>query len=271
MTSMDKFCLNWNGYHKDINESFRILRENQRLFDVTLVTDDGQHVQAHKIILSAGSNFFSDIFMKSNHSNMLVYLKGISSDKLELVINFIYSGEVSLAQEHLKMFIETGKELQVKGLEGELIEVDEYTNEKQSFPQQNEQRYDDYEYGKINPGSAEDDNDAVDKMKGKILESGTNNELGLQINEMIEKNEGVWRCKICGKATNKNSNIREHAERHMKGIFSACQNCSKTFTNRPSLKKHISRFHSELFSCNICERTGMKKGAFQKHNKKHHE
>jgi len=116
MNNMDKFCLNWNGYDTNIRESFRKLREDQRLFDVTLVTDDGQHIQAHKIILSAGSIFFSDIFMKSNNSNMLVYLKGICSDTLEPVIDFIYNGEPFTTQEKLKEFIEAGKELQVKGL-----------------------------------------------------------------------------------------------------------------------------------------------------------
>merc|ERR1719370_221872 len=120
---MDKFCLNWNGYDANIRDSLRKLREGQRLFDVTLVTDDGLHIQAHKIVLSAGSKFFSDIFMKSNHSNMLVYLKGISSDKLAPVIDFIYNGEAFITQEQLKVFIETGKELQVKGLEGELTGV----------------------------------------------------------------------------------------------------------------------------------------------------
>ena len=71
--------MKWNEFDTNIRGYLRILREDQRLFDVTLVTDDGQHIQAHKIILSAGSNFFSDIFVKSNHSNMLVYLKGITS------------------------------------------------------------------------------------------------------------------------------------------------------------------------------------------------
>ena len=36
-------------------------------FDVTLVSDDEQHIQAHKIILSASSDFFKNILMKSNH------------------------------------------------------------------------------------------------------------------------------------------------------------------------------------------------------------
>ena len=120
---MDKFCLNWSGYDANIRSYFKTLREDPILADVTLVTDDGQHIQAHKIILSAVSNFFSDIFMKSNHSNMLVYLKGISSDMLEPVIDYIYYGEAFIIQEQLKVFIETGKELQVKGLEGELTGV----------------------------------------------------------------------------------------------------------------------------------------------------
>merc|ERR1719209_2409583 len=134
---MDKFCLNWNGYDTNIRDSLRKLREHQRLFDVTLVTDDGQHIQAHKIILSAGSNFFSDIFTKSNHSNMLVYLKGISSGKLEPIIDFIYNGEVFITQEQLKVFIDAGKELLVKGLEGEMTGMEENTNENPIYHKEN--------------------------------------------------------------------------------------------------------------------------------------
>jgi len=125
MNNMDKFCLNWNGYDTNIRESFRKLREDQRLFDVTLVTDDGQHIQAHKIILSAGSHFFSDIFLKSNQTNMLIYLKGINSVQLENLLDFLYNGEASVGQEELKEFLETGKELQVKGFEAYVAGVGE--------------------------------------------------------------------------------------------------------------------------------------------------
>ena len=111
---MDKFRLERNAFEENIRNYFRNLREDQRLFDVTLATDDGQHIQAHKIILSAGSYFFSDIFQKSNHANMLVYLKGISSKKLEQVLDFIYNGEVSIDQEEIIVFVETGKEFQVQ-------------------------------------------------------------------------------------------------------------------------------------------------------------
>merc|ERR1719232_1304441 len=117
MRSMEKFCLKWNEFEENIRESFKKLRVDQVLADVTLATEDGQQIQAHKIVLSAGSNFFSDIFVKSNHPNMLVYLKGITFAELEPVINFLYNGEAYVAQEELKMFIDTGNELKVKGLD----------------------------------------------------------------------------------------------------------------------------------------------------------
>ena len=93
---MEKYCLKWNEFESNIRESFGKLREEQRLFDVTLSTDDGKLMQAHKMILSAGSNFFSEIFMKSDHTNMLIYLKGISSSELENVTDFFCTMETHL-------------------------------------------------------------------------------------------------------------------------------------------------------------------------------
>ena len=90
---MEKFCLKWNKFEANIRESFRNLREEERLFDVTLATDDGHHMKAHKMLLSAGSDFFSDIFMKSNRKNILIYMEGISNTEIELehVADFMYN------------------------------------------------------------------------------------------------------------------------------------------------------------------------------------
>merc|ERR1719245_970563 len=125
MNNDDKWCLRWDQFDKNIREYFSSLRKDGRMFDVTLATEDGQQIQAHKIILSAGSEFFSDIFQNSHHSNILVYLKGIRIAQLETLVDFIYSGEAFISQEDLKQFLEAGKELQVKGLQGELQGVQE--------------------------------------------------------------------------------------------------------------------------------------------------
>ena len=120
---MDNFCLKWDDFEKNIRECFRTLRDNQKSFDVTLATDDGHQIQAHKIILTVGSNFFNDILTATHHSNVLVYLKGISSCELETVLDFLYNGESSVAGNDLKVFFKMGKELQVNGLEVELMNI----------------------------------------------------------------------------------------------------------------------------------------------------
>merc|ERR1719186_2238816 len=87
MNTMEKFCLRWNEFETNIRESFRELREEQNHFDVTLATDDGHQIEAHKIILSAGSNFFSKILRQTKHSSPFIYLKGINRVELEYVID----------------------------------------------------------------------------------------------------------------------------------------------------------------------------------------
>ena len=93
MKSMDKCCLKWNEFESNIRESFRELREEQNHFDVTLASDDLHQIKAHKIILSAGSNFFSEIFKRTKHPSPFIYLKGIKRAELESVVDFLYNGE----------------------------------------------------------------------------------------------------------------------------------------------------------------------------------
>ena len=113
---MEKFCLKWNEFEVNIRESFKELRDGHNHFDVTLATDDGHQIEAHKIILSAGSTFFSEIFKNIKHQSPFIYLKGIKRVELEHVIDFLYNGEANIGQEELNNFLETAQELGVKGL-----------------------------------------------------------------------------------------------------------------------------------------------------------
>ena len=120
---MERLCVKWSEFETNIREYFRKLREEQIVFDVTLATDDGQQIQAHKIVLSAGSTFFRDIFSKSVHTKMLVYLKGIKSKSLKQVGQFLYNGEVYINQEDISEFLETAKELKIIGIENEVPDI----------------------------------------------------------------------------------------------------------------------------------------------------
>jgi hypothetical protein len=111
----EKFCLRWNDFKLSISESFQNLREEKDFFDVTLACEDNQ-IQAHKVILSACSPFFRNILRRNPHQHPLLYLKDVKYTELLAVINFMYLGEVSVAQDELNSFLNVAEELRVKGL-----------------------------------------------------------------------------------------------------------------------------------------------------------
>merc|ERR1711936_320650 len=105
----------WNDFEKNISGAFRELREDKDFFDVTLACDDEQ-LQAHKVILSACSPFFRAILRRNKHDHPLLYLKGVKYVDLVAVLNFMYHGEVNIAQEELNSFLAVAEDLKVKGL-----------------------------------------------------------------------------------------------------------------------------------------------------------
>jgi len=115
MGSSEKFCLRWNDFERNISGAFRELREDKDFFDVTLACDDDQ-IQAHKVILSACSPFFRTILRRNRHEHPLLFLKGVKYVDLVSVLNFMYHGEVNVAQEELNSFLAVAEDLKVKGL-----------------------------------------------------------------------------------------------------------------------------------------------------------
>ena len=232
----------WDDFDTNNREYFKGLRENQRLFDVTLATEDGQHIQAHKLILSAGSHFFNDIFRKCNQANMLIYLKGITNAHLEHVIDFIYNGEVFISEKELNQFLDTAKELQVKGLLGKLPGFqNKEKNEQNTFKSKDNEDGDsqDVFFYPVEDISKMEEYDTV-KIEREHL---SDNDLDIRIEEMIGEHEGLLKCKMCGKMSTRKQDIRRHAETHLEGMPHACQMCSKTFSTRNAFRQHKQRYH----------------------------
>jgi len=115
MSSSEKFCLRWNDFESNISVAFREIREEKDFFDCTLSVGSRQ-IQAHKLILSACSPFFRSILRQNPHQHPLLYLKGVEFTDLQAVLNFMYHGEVNVAQEELNSFLAVAEDLKVKGL-----------------------------------------------------------------------------------------------------------------------------------------------------------
>ena len=115
MGSNEKFCLRWNDFESNISLAFQNIRDEKDFFDITLSCGQKQ-IQAHKLILSACSPFFRSVLKQNPHQHPLLYLKGVEFSDLQSVLNFMYHGEVNIAQEDLNSFLSVDEDLQVKGL-----------------------------------------------------------------------------------------------------------------------------------------------------------
>merc|ERR1712227_582911 len=116
MDTHEVFSLRWNDYNKNINQTYQRLLQSKNFADVTLVCSDGKRIEAHKVILSGSGSFFSDILTNSDHPHPLIYMKGVSVNDLKSIIDFIYNGEVNIAQNNLDTFLALAEELQLTGL-----------------------------------------------------------------------------------------------------------------------------------------------------------
>ena len=96
----EKLCLQWNDFKENAVNTFGTLREDKDFTDVTIVCEDGKQVDAHKVILANSSPFFQNILRKNKHIHPLIYMKGVKSDDLLAVIDFLYCGETNIYQEN---------------------------------------------------------------------------------------------------------------------------------------------------------------------------
>ena len=121
-------------FNSNAGQAFKLFRKEQDLLDVTLVCDDGE-IDAHKLVLYTGSEFFKSALKKSKHQHPLLYMKGIKIKYLEEILDFLYKGEVNIALDEFNEFIETASDLQIKGITEDKIssfaQLEEHFNGRQ--------------------------------------------------------------------------------------------------------------------------------------------
>ena len=112
----DMFLVKWDSFRSNLVASFRSLRCEESFSDVSLLCSDGRRLVAHRVVLASSSPFFRDILQSIEHPHPVIYLRGVMSEDMLSVLDFIYSGEVSLAEGRLEPFLALGEDLKVDGL-----------------------------------------------------------------------------------------------------------------------------------------------------------
>ena len=282
----DQFALSWSQHESDRTIMVKELLEKRSFVDVTIVCDDDQ-IDAHKVLLSAASPFFRNIFERNPQSHPLLYIRGSKKKSVKALIDFIYGGETSVPFYDLESFMKLGEDLQIKGLVDKTCDDETYDSE--SFQ-------DDEDIGKID--REKDFNKDFDEIKAngkekfqKLLEekreiqqSGneekfTNDssmiELGYHSLEYISAEEdflkdgikenmlaeldakvesllvkvdkGKWTCKECDYKSSK-QHVKEHIEEHLDGYSHSCETCEKVFKKRITLRMHKSKCTKKMNS-----------------------
>ena len=110
----DKFNVTWETFSDHIQLMFKELYEEEKHSDVTLICDDRTQFKAHKIILSACSQVLKEIIEINPTQDSLIYLRGIQSNELESILQFMYLGEAKCPNDRISEFLKVAQDLEVK-------------------------------------------------------------------------------------------------------------------------------------------------------------
>jgi len=252
----EKFCLKWNDFQTNLCETFQNVRGEDDFSDITLVSEDKQHVKAHRVILAASSPFFKDLLQTNQHPQPLVYMRGVRGTTLEALVDFIYCGEANVLQEGIDTFLALAEEMQLKGLTGP--QPDTEPPKQPSINGNSTKHHQTLIQEVLSRGTK-----AILKQENVITSQVTDNfeeypvvkeadtyldntdvgELEEHLSSLIERVNGTWTCKMCGKTRRDKTDIKRHAETHIEGASHPCNTCGKTFRCSSTLRRHLSTNH----------------------------
>ena len=282
----DKFCVQWNDFKDNSSSVFGKLRDDKDFTDVTLVSEDGQHMEAHKFILASSSPFFEKILQRNKHPNPLIYLKGFQPKVLTSVLDFLYFGEANVNQEDLDSFLAVAEEVKLKGLTGQtpgdvLEEQEASVNQSRcsSDVLEKEEKPNYAELAKVSkeliaPSSSDERGTDTKKTLAKpSKEEATPNKSGdgdnyrtdrqalaAKVNSMMEKGHRM----LPNGAKDRNGTPRLQTS-------SICKVCGKEGLGK-LLRDHIEHNHLEgiCLPCDYCGKTYGSRNGLDFHKRKRH-
>ncbi|XP_016659045.1 kelch-like protein 2 isoform X2 [Acyrthosiphon pisum] len=88
--------------YTEIYKVLQTLRQDEALCDIKLETDDGGVIFGHKVVLASASPYFLAMFTNFLEKDQdLVAIRQLDSGALHLLIDFIYSGKISITETNI--------------------------------------------------------------------------------------------------------------------------------------------------------------------------
>ena len=273
--SDEKYRLRYNAFESTISDGLRDSRKDGDFFDVTLVCENGQ-LQAHKLVISACSQFFKKIFQLNPHPLPLLYFKDINISNLQSVIDFMYHGEVFISQDNLEPFLKVAQDLKVKGL---TIPQDVFSPSLKSVSP--ELVLPSSPASKIRMTEKRTTHSGMKKEPMRVLQQIPEQSLNTEMNDNGEiAMEGYYYRKGHAKTEHQDVKTLRDLNQYIQSETgkskdpAECQLCRKAFKRKDQVREHLAYKHfSYLFTsytCQICGKNLSSKGSYAQHMKKKH-
>ena len=253
----EKFCLQWSDFRSSVTSAFQDLREDKDFSDVTLACEDGQQMDVHKVVLVSASPFFKNILKTNKHPYPMIYMRGLKSEDLVAVVDFIYKGEADVSQENLASFLSIAQDLQLKGLKqdqtkdaAETVSTDSFPKmegTETSIPNPQIARSCNWDDVSFLSDSAKRPSDPAPRLSLEEIDQNVKSLMTFSENSAPGKTKGRGRkCKMCGKEGSMSSIIYHVESKHMPGLAIPCDLCEKSFSSRTALHSHDIKAHKQM-------------------------
>ena len=258
---MERYNLKWESYPDHLKDMMLKMMTTSEFSDVTLICNDRKQIKSHKNILSACSPLFKEMLQIDKGASSLIYLKGINSSEMELIIQFVYLGEASFPQENMNEFFDVAKSLEIK-------ELCNYAgNQSDDFSKTDKENEFEKSFNKIlsqEPNNfAERFQQILDQEQTKIVENFQQKSNRNQVSNKVGNSN--HKCDKCEKVYSDSANLSRHKKTHA-GIKYSCDKCGAQFNDNSNLKKHAQTIHDGVkFVCSECGQHFSQKANLMKH------
>ena len=209
-------------------------------------------------------NILSQDIRAIGHNYPLIYLHGIPPHEVLAILEFMYSGSVTVNKENLRSFLKTAETLGVKGLVSpnhgdisdaqssqEWVDPNEFLAIKSNSVRSEVSNSSPFfqsahlEKKKGVGGERQRMDSNIKRPKRELLASEALDE---HLDTFILKTDNPdakWKCKKCGKSFKRKRNLVSHIESHLK-VQLKCNICSYPAPTSNALREHQRIKHGKM-------------------------
>ena len=255
-----KQLVTWDQQSLCMKNQIKHMMNSNELTDVTLVSNDQNKFNAHKLVLSAASAEFYDIFRESNSQNNTIYLRGFHHFEIEALLEFIYEGQTKIGFDKINDFLSAAKDLKIYGIENITEEPEELNiqnNLSEDSKEFNIQK--NTELDKLDHGISDIKN-GLKPNQMEIYDAGTSP-------KERHNSEEISYFKI--EESQKEGEDINYVDKSKKRLF--CEECSFKTYHDFYLRAHKTKYHKiKNIKCEFCLFQSSSKGALTNHKLRKH-